>query len=81
MITKKQWYVSSANPLELSLTIKGLLMFYVPATLELAQKLNFPMTNNVLTDYVSIISLAIALFMTIYGGLRRLINWCKKNFR
>ena len=66
------WYMSSANPLELSLTIKGLLLGYLPIILTVAQNLNVPLSNTGAVNLVSDVSFTVAVLVVVGGLLRKL---------
>lgn len=66
-----QLLASSANPKELSLTIKGYLMALMPALVELLQLIKVPATESDVVIWIQIISLAIALGVASVGMLRK----------
>jgi len=73
------WWSSSANPEELSLTIKGMLMMYVPAIIGIAQLYNYTLDKNVLINLIGLISFAIAGLMVVGGLLRKIYyRWFNK---
>ena len=78
---ENKWYMSSAGPKALSLPIRGALMLYVPATLELLQELNIPLTETKLVGWVTVASLVIALLVVAVGLLRKVVLWVKNNVK
>lgn len=75
MENKTPWYVSSANPEQLSLTITGMLMMYVPAVIAIAQFFNYTVDQSTLANIIGLISFAIAGLMVIGGFLRKCYYW------
>ncbi len=69
---KAPWWSSSANPEELSLTIKGMLLMYVPAIIGVAQLFNYTLDKNQLVNIIGLISFAIAGLMVTGGLLRKI---------
>lgn len=77
---RKRWFTSSANPAELSLTIKGMLMMYVPAVLLVAENFNLPLSETQLVSWISDGSFVIASAMILYGFLRKVWKWLNSRF-
>ncbi len=77
MENKSPWYMSSEDPYELSLTIKGALMMYVPFILAVAASLHVPLTNNMLVEIITDTSFIISAMMLMWGSYRKIRNWFK----
>lgn len=66
-----KWYNSSSNPSELSLTIKALLLGWIPIVITVSQIFNFPLSESLLIEIVNWISLVLAGLMFLYGVGRK----------
>jgi hypothetical protein len=75
---KNPWWVSSQDPLKLSLTIRGALLMYVPFVLALAASLKVPLAESVVVEYVTTGSFLLAAFMLIAGIGRKVYLRFKK---
>lgn len=75
--TQGKWWSSSQDPNELALTIKGLLMMYVPALLVIGQFFFPALDQSTLVNYVGVASTAIAIVVTVYGFARKVVAWTK----
>lgn len=64
---------SSADPAQLSLTIKGLIVF-VPALVALMAMFGLNVTPESMTEFINQVAVAIGALMTLYGIVRRQIN-------
>lgn len=78
IMKKTPWYISSANPEALSMTIKGALLMYVPFILALLANFHIVITNTALVQIITDVSFATAGLMLIGGILRKVYYWFKK---
>lgn len=73
-----KWYNSSKNPEELSLTIKGMLVMYIPIIITTGNLLGYDLTETQISNYISNFSLFVASAMVVIGFLRKIYFWLKK---
>ena len=67
------WFTSSWDPTQLSLTIKGLLVGYIPILLVVAEKLGYVVNDATAYNWVNDASLYIACGMILFGLIRRFL--------
>lgn len=63
--------VSSANPEEYSMTVKGILLQYVAVVIYMMHTLNVPLTQTLAVEYID-------MFCTILGGILGIFGICRK---
>ena len=69
--------MSSWDPMQLSLTIKGALMMYVPFLIAAAATFHIPLTDSVVAEWISIISFAVSGITILVGLSRKAWVWGK----
>lgn len=75
---KGPWWTSSEDPLKLSLTIRGMLVLYIPFLLALASSFNFPLTESNLYSWITQISFMAGGVMFLWGVYRKVKNWLSR---
>lgn len=75
---ENKWFNSSSDPRELSLTIKGLMMMYVPIILAVIAVFAPSIEQSVVIDWIDKASLIVASVMILYGLGRKVYFWIKK---
>lgn len=75
---KTKWWQSSHDPRELSITIKGFLMAWIPMIIAVGQLFNVPLTTEALTELVQSITTFISAGMIIGGIIRKAYYWVEK---
>jgi len=70
-----KWWTSSANSQELSLTIKALLVGWIPIMVALGQVLDLNITETALTEIIQAIVSCMASLMFLYGIGRKIYFW------
>lgn len=78
MDTQPKWWSSSIDPAELSLTIKGLLLMYVPTIIAIAQFYNYKLDHSMIVNLIGGLSLVMASIVSLVGLIRKAIVWFKK---
>lgn len=69
-----QWLVrSSANPENVSMTVKGALIGIIPVILFFAQQLHLSWTSDQLTELIQSITVFLSSFLIIVGMARKII--------
>lgn len=76
-MTKTPWYMSSQDPAELSLTIRGMIMMYIPVFIAVLAYFNVPLANSDVADLATSLSAVIATVITLYGLVRKIVNKIK----
>ena len=71
-ITMNKWYNSSSNNEDLSLTIKGILIAWIPMAIAVGQFFDLPLTTAELTGIVQDIVALISAIMVVYGLGRKI---------
>ena len=72
---KSKWYNSSANPQDLSITIRGLLLAWIPMIIVIGQFFNIPLTTESLTELIQLVTGLISAFMIVGGFIRKIYFW------
>ena len=77
----KQLFASSADPKQLSLTIKGALMLIVPLAAMVIKAVGGDVTNydleqivDIITDLVFFVGSIVSLGAILWGAVRKLLN-------
>lgn len=69
---------SSANPKELSMTIKGAVIGFVPIVIALFQLLGIGVSEELLIDIIQAIGVFVSSFIMLFGLLRKAYYTIKK---
>jgi uncharacterized membrane protein YczE len=64
---------SSSNPRELAATVSGLILTFSALIILIAQKLGFPLTQNVIANVSEQIGLAVGSLWFLFGVVRKII--------
>lgn len=75
--TDNQWWTSSADPAQLSLTIKGWLMFSVPILLAIGQNYFPTLNQSDVVNFIGYISTIISCGVMLIGFIRKIYFWFK----
>lgn len=73
----KQFFESSTNSGEISLTLKGIAVLLIPIGIQFANKHGVAITQDMFMQGVSQISAIIAQLAIAIGLIRKFINWGK----
>jgi len=77
-IIPKDWYLSSQESGDLSLTFKGIIMAFVPLVVSVAATNGIEVAADELVQFISSIFAAIAAIQIVWGAGRKLVNKFKK---
>jgi len=69
-----KWYNSSSNPEELSLTIRGILLAWVPMIITIGQFFRIDITQELLIELIQTATATISALMILWGVLRKIYN-------
>ncbi len=78
---KKFWkwlVVSSENPSQVSMTIKGAGLLVIPQIIQIVKVLGFNVQETALTSTLETAVTAIGLWLTAFGLIRKVFNTTKK---
>lgn len=74
-----EWTVlSSENPKEVSMTIKGILTMQVPVLLYFLEQTGLHVTDSVIMQYITIAVSWVGILLILVGTLRKLKNALKE---
>ena len=66
------WFVSSADPENLSLTLKGLLTMLIPLIIIAGKYFHFSLTEGDISNFIVVVVAAVSAIMTLFGLLRKI---------
>lgn len=76
-----KWFLSATGSNDLALTIKGMLLGYIPAILIVAQSLNITLTETEVSNWILVITTLISAVMLIAGISRKMAIYLKKGLK
>lgn len=76
-----RWFNTSTGSGDLSLTIKGMMMAFVPFVITLLQSLGVPLTETYIVELVEAVAAAVASVAILIGLLRKGYNAYKARYK
>lgn len=80
LVTKHTWLGSSANPEELSMTVKGLLVSLVPLLMVVLKATGVDIDESTVLEVINQFTTALAAVLVGFGAARKFYFYVKNKF-